>query len=285
MMKRSLFAILILLTAFVVGSPGNVAPAEDDHVAMGMPSKAGEDKNDFLIKKKNYVLSYNNKKGTPNWVCWHLTKDYIGEAGRVPFHPDDTLPEGFKRITPKDYTKSGFDRGHMCPHSDRSKTIEMSRETFFMTNMVPQSPENNQKAWNQLELYCRLLVEKKNKECYIVSGPAGVGGTGRNGKMNTLADGKVTVPATTWKVVLVVPAGTTDPISVKGNKARLIAVNVPNDRTPTLDWSAHRVSVEDVEELTDLKFFSKVIDQDFLDKKAEVDQIPIGPPIPVNHDD
>jgi endonuclease G len=130
-----------------------------------------------------------------------------------------------------------------------------------------------------------MLVTAKNKECYIVSGPAGVGGTGKNGKVTKFANGKVTVPAFTWKVILVLPAGTTDPTKVKGSKARLIAVIVPNDRTPTLDWATHRASVEDVEELTDLQFFSKVTDPDFLDKKAEVDQIPIGPPIPVNHDD
>ncbi|MDB5309070.1 MAG: non-specific endonuclease [Gemmataceae bacterium] len=286
MLKRSLFAVFILLTGLVAWSPGRGQDAPDDHVVMGMPSKAGsQDKNDFLVKKKHYVLSYNNKKGTPNWVSWHLTKEHLGDAGRVPFRPDDSLPDTFKKVTPKDYTKSGFDRGHMCPHSDRSKTAEMSQETFFMTNMVPQSPENNQKGWNQLELFCRMLVEKKNKECYIVAGPAGVGGTGRNGKMTTTANGKVTVPAFTWKVIMVVPAGTTDPSQVKGSKTRLIAVIVPNDRTVTLDWASHRVSVEDVEELTDLKFFDKVTDEEFLEKRAEADQIPVGAPIPVTHDD
>jgi endonuclease G len=253
---------------------------------MGTPSKAGDaDKNDYLLKKKHFALSYNNKRGTPNWVSWHLTKEYLGKAKREPFHPDDELPSGFKKVTPKDYTTSGFDRGHMCPHSDRTATAEMSNETFVMTNIVPQSPENNQKAWNQLELYCRMLVEKKGKECYIVAGPAGAGGTGRNGKMKSFADGKVTVPAFTWKVALVVPAGTTDPAQVKGPKARLIAVIVPNDRTPGFDWSGYRVSVEEVEELAELKFIDRVADPDFVDKKAEVDQIPIGPPLPVTHDD
>src|SRR5262245_50861801 len=45
-------------------------------------------------------------------------------------------------ITHDDYTNSGFDRGNMCPHSDRDKTIEMSFATFMMTNIVPQSNES-----------------------------------------------------------------------------------------------------------------------------------------------
>ena len=262
------------------------APAGiDDHVAMGMPSKAGEqDKNDFLLKKKNFVLSYNNKKGTPNWVSWHLTKADLGTAPRLDFHPDADLPAGFKVVTPADYKGGGFDRGHMCPHSDRTATEEMSRETFVMTNMVPQSPENNQKGWAQLETYCRTLVLKHGKDCYIVAGPTGIGGEGRSGKQITIgANKKVTVPSHTWKVILVVPAGTTDPAGVTGAKARLIAVMVPNDRTVTNDWAVHRCSVEDVEQITGLTFFDKVTDQKFLDKKDEIDAIPIGPPVPLDH--
>jgi endonuclease G len=281
-MKRRL-VVATFLVFVLLGCAQGQSP--DEHIAMGMPSAAGNtDKNDFLLNKRDFVLSYNNKKGTPNWVSWHLTKDYLGNAPRGDFHPDENLPNGFKKVFPVDFQKSGFDRGHMCPHSDRSKNDDMSNETFVMTNMVPQSPENNQKGWNQLELYCRELVEKHGKECYIVAGPTGVGGEGRNGKKSTVGENKkITVPSHTWKVVMVVPAGISDPKDVKGRETRLIAIMMPNDRSVTFDWSAHRCSVEEVETGTDLKFFNKVTDQKFLEKKGDVDQVPVGPPIPVNH--
>lgn len=273
------------LTFIFAVSPLRSQVPDDNHVVMGMPSNAGAaDKNDFLVKKKHYVVSYNNKAGTPNWVAWHLTKEYLGDEPRGPFVPDDDLPDGFKKVFPNDYKQSGFDRGHMCPHSDRNKTQPMSDETFFMTNMVPQSPENNQKAWNQLELYCRELVQKRHKECYIIAGPTGVGGQGRNSKRNFIGENKkVRVPSHTWKVVMVVPEGVKRPEDVKGDKTRLIAVMIPNDRSPTFDWGMHRVTVEEIESQTDLKFFDKVTDAKLLEKKDDIDQIPIGPPIPVDH--
>ncbi|HUY89068.1 MAG TPA: hypothetical protein VMV10_10065 [Pirellulales bacterium] len=54
----------------------------DEHLLMGNPSAAsddGADKNNFLMQKKFFALSYNNDKGTPNWVSWHLTLDTLGE--------------------------------------------------------------------------------------------------------------------------------------------------------------------------------------------------------------
>ena len=119
--------------------------------------------------KKYFALSYNNSKGTPNWVSWRLTADDIGSAPRVAFYPDEDLPTGFVRITPKDYTGSGFDRGHMCNHSDRSATPDSSHATFVMSNMVPQSPYVNQKAWDQLEAYCRQLAQQgpKHPQCSV----------------------------------------------------------------------------------------------------------------------
>jgi endonuclease G len=118
---------------------------------MGNPTQATADvnhKNNFLIVKPYYALPYNNVRGTPNWVSWRLSKEDLGNAPRFPFQPDTSLPAGFKRVVPNDYTGSGFDRGHMCPHSDRTRSMESSKATFLMTNMVPQSPENNQRAWN-----------------------------------------------------------------------------------------------------------------------------------------
>src|SRR4051812_22057274 len=147
---QSMFKRLLAVgLAFLLCSSRLLAQPPDEHIVMGMPSPAAaSDKDDFLVKKKNFVLSYNNKKGTPNWVSWHLTKSHIGTAPRRDFHPDESLPPGFKKVFPTDYKQSGFDRGHMCPHSDRSADEDMSFETFVMTNMVPQSPENNQKGWN-----------------------------------------------------------------------------------------------------------------------------------------
>src|SRR5262249_3889522 len=131
------------------------------HLKMGNPSGAREDPKDrdnYLMKKPYFALSYNNERGSPNWVSWRLTTDGPGQAPRVEFYPDPALPHGFRRVLPRDYSGYGFDRGHLCPHSDRGGSREASRATFAMTNMVPQAPNLNQQAWADFEDYCRHLV-------------------------------------------------------------------------------------------------------------------------------
>ena len=136
----------------------------------------------------------------------------------------------------------------------------MSFATFVMTNIVPQSNENNTGAWNQLELYARALVAEKGKELYIIAGPQGIGSEGRNGFKNTIAGDKVTVPSKVWKVIMVLNANDDDnDIARVDEHTRLIAVIMPNDRSvPKNNWWQYRVSVKEVEALTGYSFFDNV---------------------------
>ena len=230
---------------------------------MGNPSGAVADKNkpdNFLVKKRQYALSYNNSKGTPNWVSWQLARKWLGKARRTdPFAPDLSLPDGFFVVRPNDYKGVGFDRGHMCPAGDRSVSKEDMDATFAMSNMVPQSPELNRTTWEKLESYCRDVVHDSDQVLYIVAGPAGQGGTGSEGERTFLRarDGKITVPAKCWKVVLIVPAKTIHPRKVTAADARVFAVVLPN-QPGARDWRDFAVPVKDVEELTGYKFFTNL---------------------------
>jgi endonuclease G len=86
-----------------------------------------------------------------------------------------------------------------------------------------------------------------------------VGGVGNNGAANTIANGHVTVPNSTWKVVIVLPSGTND-VSRVTTSTRTIAVIVPNRNDVSSDWRTYRVSVDQVEALTGFDFFSNVED-------------------------
>jgi endonuclease G, mitochondrial len=275
-------ALIIFLISF---SP--VLASEYVQLKMGNPSRATEDaadKDNFLMEKEYFALSYNNTKGTPNWVSWQLATNYLGDAPRMPFHPDETFPLGFRHITPKDYTGSGFDRGHMCPHSDRNATPHMSQATFVMSNIIPQSPHVNQKAWAQLEMYCRTLVERHHKVLYIVSGPAGHGGAGSEGPQEIIGKRlKVLVPAVCWKVILVLDAEEGDDLKRVDKNTRLIAVIMPNDMTVGEDWSRYRVPVKEVEKLTGYRFFNKVPARIIEPLKEKVDEEHIPKPRAIHH--
>ena len=207
------------------------------NVRFGLPSPAKADpkqREDYLIERPQYVLSYNDRTRTPNWVCWHLTKRDVGRADRGPFEPDPLLPRGFTKVTSGEYSRSDVDRGHTCPSKDRSDKEENNDPTFYLTNIVPQAPNCNQRGWERLESYCRDLAAKEDKELYICCGPAGKGGAGKDGPRETVGRKKITVPAKVWKVVLVLPHKDAEP----RRNSRVIAVIMPNDQTVDHDWAS-----------------------------------------------
>ncbi|HEX4588468.1 MAG TPA: DNA/RNA non-specific endonuclease [Gemmataceae bacterium] len=289
-----LVAAAVLIVLILIQNPGfqrqqpltDSAPAEASvHLTLGNPSGATDNPDDadnFLMRKPYYALSYNNAKGTPNWVSWQVQVSDLGDAPRPQFYPDPDLPRSFKHVTPRDYAGSGFDRGHMCPHSDRGATPEASTATFAMTNIVPQAPNENQRAWADFEDYCRGLVRKRHAVLYIVSGPQGRGGEGTRGPADTIADGKVTVPARCWKVVVVVDdgAGGPDDVSRIGPRTRVIAINMPNDQSVGHGWAKYRTNVREIEELTGYTFFGRVPADiaDGLKAKADTEHVPPSRP-------
>lgn len=226
----------------------------DDHLALGNPSNATTDvanENNYLLVKNQYALSYNRSRATANWVSWKLDSMWLGTAPRQDdFRPDPELPAGWYQVTTLDYNGSGYDRGHMVPSADRTRSIPDNSSTFLMTNIVPQLAANNQGAWEDFESYLRTLVQA-GQELYVISGVYG--------NIGTIAGGRVVVPYSTWKVALVLPNGSNDLQRItKGT--RTIAIIVPN--FPPLDinapWRQFRVSVNEVENLTGYNFFSNV---------------------------
>lgn len=68
-----------------------------------------------LIVRPQMAMSYNDSLRFPNWVSWHLSRSDIGSVSRGDFQPDPALPSSFKRITPRNYSGSGYDRGAQLP--------------------------------------------------------------------------------------------------------------------------------------------------------------------------
>jgi len=241
---------------------GSNKPTRDDNLALGNPSNAVTNTpyfDNYLMVKNAYTLSYNKNKGTANWVSWHLSTAWQGDTPRQNnFSPDPNLPQDWYEVTPSDYSRSGFDRGHLCPSSDRDATIEENQETFFMTNMTPQAPNHNQNIWKNLEEYERFLTEQGN-EVYIIAGTIGEGGTGTSGFTKTIGKkDNITVPAFLWKIIVVLPIGQNDVSRINEN-TRIIAVNIPNENSVGGNsWKNYRVSVDELERLTGYDFLSNV---------------------------
>jgi DNA/RNA endonuclease G (NUC1) len=255
----------------------NMSSAESN-TAMGNPSGAVYDiafPDNYLMVIPQYTISYNNTKHTPNWVSWHLSSTWLGGIDRQnDFRANPDLPAGWYQVGSSEFSGSGFDRGHMCPSADRTFSVADNSATFLMTNMIPQSPDNNENTWADLESYCRSLVSAGN-ELYIIDGPYGQGGTGSNGFKNTVGN-NVVVPSDAWKVIMVLPNGAND-LSRVTISTRLIAVKMPNNQNcSTHPWSYYRTSVDAIETLTGYDFFSNVPTNIQNVIEAKVDNVPIN---------
>lgn len=231
--------------------------APNPNLLLGNPSQATEiDRNNLLISRPQYVLSYNADRGIPNWMSWQLNQSWLGTLPRRSFMPDTKLGAGIPVVTPNDYNGSGFDRGHMVPAADRNRTPQDSQSVFLMSNILPQAPDNNQGPWEKLESYSRELV-RQGKELYIVAGGTGDGGTGKSGFAMAIARGKVAVPKMTWKVIVVLDAPSAMPAIT--SKTRVIAVMMPNEQgIKDQPWQNYRVSVDAVEAITGYDLLSTV---------------------------
>jgi len=290
MCKKSfykIFRFLLWLLPFTVSFSLFAAPSELDYgyeentpLFFGNPSDSLselESAENYLLEKKQFVVSYNAATLCPNWVGWHLSVSDLGDSGRSnKFVADSQLPDEFYGVTQSDYKFSmyGFDRGHICPSADRTATVEDNKVTFLMTNMVPQAPDNNRIVWVALESYERELALAGN-EVYIFAGPVGTGGIGQKGQFDyipvQLDDGTnlmINVPAYTWKILLVLPEGDDDLNRIDENTT-VIAVCVPNVQGCNKEgsWQQYKCSIDYIEELTGFDFWELLPDE--LEDKLE----------------
>ena len=138
-MKKLLFLILLPITLF----------------GQDYPTKPNKD--DQLVERNGYVLSYNETCEQPNWVMYTLTSEDLikGDATRKNYFKSDRSFETLSASS-SDYTRSGYDRGHLKPAADESNNQAQMDETFYMSNISPQLPGFNRGIWKKLENYVRV---------------------------------------------------------------------------------------------------------------------------------
>jgi DNA/RNA endonuclease G (NUC1) len=221
---------------------------------LGNPSNATANTNNHshhLIQRPVHAFDFNDSNGVPNWVSWNLTASDIGSSGRSPnFYVDTNLPPNFIWVGTGDYSGSGYDRGHMCPSADRTDHASNNVAVFFMSNIIPQAPENNQGVWAQFEGYCRTLAQSGN-EVLITCGPSGFSGT-------RLPSGHVAIPSNIWKTIVVVPAGAGTALSRLTISNRVISIRIPNTSTVTTPWQQYITTTRQIELETGFNFFNAV---------------------------
>ena len=149
-----------------------------------------------IIGHLAYTVSYNHDWHLPNWVAYELTAHELqGENSRSDKFLPDPAVKGNPVVT-KDYSGSGYDRGHMAPAGDMRWSDQAMKESFYMTNMCPQNHSNNAGDWKDLEELVRDLAAKHGN-IYICCGPI------VTDTSNTIGSArKIVVPQAFYKVLL-----------------------------------------------------------------------------------
>jgi len=254
-MKRFEPLIIILAIALILGgiflkpkNNNNQKKVEINNIDISdnNPSNANSnDLNNLLIIKQEYFLSYNCSKGIANWVGWQTTQEDLGNLSRSDdFREDNSLPKKCYKVDEKDYKGSGYDRGHLMPSGDRTKSKQANSSSFLMINMIPQHKSNNREVWRELEQHSRDLIEQGLTLHTFAGG---------SGTLKTINKGKISVPEFTWKVVLIE--------NKRSGEVDAIAVIMPNDESVRkTDWSDYLTTVDEVEKVTGYDFFAYLID-------------------------
>ena len=200
-------------------------------------------KGEQIVAHTDYVLSYNEEFEQPSYVAYELDSNEIyGPAKRKNnFRADPAITTG--SATLDDYNKSGYDRGHLCPAADQKESDKAMSDSFYMSNMSPQTPNFNRKIWADLEGTVRTFADTNGK-IYIATGPILT-----DGPYKTIGKNKVAVPKYFYKVIL----DYTEP------EIKSIGFILPNEGSDK-SLQSFATTVDKVEERTGLDFFYQLPD-------------------------
>lgn len=206
-------------------------------------------KSDIILRRKSYVLSYNQETKLPNWVGWHLKGEHTdGPYRRFGyFFEDEDVPQ--PRATLDDYRGSGWSRGHMCPAGDNKWDYKAMFDTFLLTNVCPQNANLNSGLWNSIEMDCRRWAREFG-DIYIVCGPL----LFRN-EHETIGVNNVVVPEAFFKVILC--------LNGKPKAIGFIIRNTEGNRKRDLYYN----TIDQVERITGIDFFPSL--PDVVEKSVE----------------
>lgn len=202
----------------------------------------------FIIDNADgrYRLLYDTASRSAKWVAYVLTrKDVetpsVGRSSGFKSDPE-VVSKGWPTAVDKDYTKTGYDRGHLVPSADRDDTREENLATFYLSNVAPQTPNLNRKTWKYLEDQVRNWALKYDS-LYVVTG------TICEDRTKQINNG-VVIPTQFYKALLV---------KVDGQWYSQAYV-MPNTDSVDKDYNSYSLSVDQLEKKANIDLFYNLDD-------------------------
>ena len=190
-----------------------------------------------------YSLVYNHKHMQAKWVAYNLTYgNTVGGAERSSKFSIDPSISPRTAVT-SDYTKTGYDRGHLAPAGDMKFSAQAMSESFYMSNVSPQLPGFNRGIWKKLEEQFRSWAPSSHP-VFVVTGPVLTDPISSHIGQTC----SISVPQRFYKIML----DTASPM-------RAIAFVMSNNSS-TQPLSSFAMSIDEAERITGMDFFPKLND-------------------------
>ncbi|MFI3240803.1 MAG: DNA/RNA non-specific endonuclease [Bacteroidales bacterium] len=241
----SIFILALLLVAYIGYVRGNkpTEPFITNSISCDLMTIETPDSTSYRYDYDGFSVYFNPTWRVPSAVIYELTREELkGTESRKKkyFKPDLTVE--YSAHT-KDYSKSGYDRGHMAPANDMNWDKSVMEQSFLMTNIAPQNGNLNSGQWRGLETKIRQWGERDSALVVIT-------GTIFNGsRVQTIGDNQVGVPPQLYKIVFAPYVKT----------PRMIAYLYDNCK-PMHQVSDYVVTVDSIEKLTGNDFFVNLPD-------------------------
>ena len=228
-----------------------------------IPALKGGSMNQFITHttKRNgkdyptYSLEYSYKYKHSYWIAYRFDNTTGGNVGRnEAYKPDPELPSQYA-AKHNDYTNSGYTRGHLCASSDRQYSKEANQQTFYMSNISPQSGNGfNQSgsAWNTGEDKVQAWgynISRSTDTLYVVKG-----GTIGEGMIKGYIKNEIAIPKYFFMAVLF----------RSGDNYKAIGFYMPDenlkDDPDKKDPKRYLMSIDALEQETGIDFFHNLPD-------------------------
>jgi endonuclease G len=233
-----IIAPLLLIFSFSTALAQQAPPYPFTHCLNQVPYGSPNVRpNTTTICRKAYLLNHDPVAKIASWTSHTLTPQRaMGCLARDDaFAADQSIKKG-DRAEPIDYRGSGYDQGHMVSNADLSWDRQAANESFYLSNMSPQTPSLNRGPWKQLETAVRAWSHEYKHSYTIYAGNVWYPTS------KTIGPNKVVVPERLFKII------------INNTSKQNLAFLMPNVAGVSSDIKPFQVSVADIETITGLTF-------------------------------
>ncbi len=221
-----------------------VAPGDKVHLYGGVPLLRPDLASVRVLANLGYVVGYSDALGNPLWAAYRM---HDMEPAAAPERPDEFSLDlrTAARIEPGDYTRSGYDRGHLAPnHAIATRYgAAAQRETFLMSNIIPQKHALNAGLWKQLEQRIANSYPARFGEVWVIAGPV-------FGPKPEKLRRRVAVPDSCYMII----------VDESDGRVRATAFLFPQSTAENARLDDFLVSIDELEHRTGLDFLPELPD-------------------------